>query len=62
MQEEEVWHAVVGWGQRRAGVKQTMLLWTEEQRALLQQALQGVLEHIRLTELSSDFLAREASP
>ena len=61
VQEEEVWHAVVQWGQHRAGVRQTMLLWTEEHRQALQEALEGVLKHIRLSELPSDFISREVS-
>lgn len=62
MHEEEVWHAVVRWGQHRSGVKQEVGLWTEEQRSQLQGALQGVLEHIRVGEISSEVFAREVEP
>ena len=57
-----MWHAVVEWGQHNAGVKQTVLLWTEEDRALVKQALQGVLEEVRIMEISSETFAKEVEP
>lgn len=62
IQEEEVWHAVVRWGQHHAGVEQEMLLWTEEHRLQVQGVLQGVLEHIRVMEISSEVFARDVEP
>lgn len=60
--EEEVWHAVVQWGQHKAGVKQAMVLWTEQDRTLVQEALQGVLQHIRVAEISEEVFSREVEP
>lgn len=57
-----MWHAVVQWGQHKAGVKQTMLLWTEEERTRIKEALEGVLQHIRLIELSSEVFTKEVEP
>ena len=57
-----MWLAVVRWGQYQASVKQEMLLWTEEQRLQVREALQGVLEHIRVMEISSEVFAREVEP
>lgn len=57
-----MWHAVVRWGQHKAGVTQDIVLWTEEHRRLIQDALQGVLEHIRVMEISSEVFAREVEP
>lgn len=53
---------MVQWGQHKAGVKQAMILWTEEDRTLVQEALHGVLQHIRLMEISSEVFAKEVEP
>lgn len=53
---------MVEWGKHQAGVKQEMLLWLEEHRLLVREALQGVLEHIRVMEISSEVFAREVEP
>ena len=53
---------MVRWGQHQAGVKQDMVLWTEEHRVLIQEVLQGVLQHIRVMEISSEVFAREVEP
>ncbi len=60
--EEEVWHAVVRWGQFKAGVKTTMILWTEKDRALIKKSLHGVLEQVRVMDINSDVFAREVEP
>ena len=50
------------WGQHKAGIKQTSILWTEEDRQVVQDSLEGVLQHIRLIELGSEFFAKEVEP
>ncbi len=39
---EEVWRAVIQWGQRHAGVTQTMLLWAETDRLKMKEALKVI--------------------
>lgn len=43
-------------------MKQTMVLWTEQDRTLIQQALQGVLEQVRISDISSEVFAKEVEP
>ena len=60
--EEDVWRVVVRWGQRYAGIKQTNMPWSATDQSKIQEALQGVLEHVRIMEINSEVFAKEVEP
>ena len=62
LSEEDVWRAVIQWGQHHANITQTMLLWTEADRAKMKGQLAGVLEHVRVMEINSEVFANEVEP
>lgn len=53
---------VVRWGQRYAGIKQTNMPWSATDQSKIQEALQGVLEHVRIMEINSEVFAKEVEP
>ena len=62
LSEEDVWRAVIQWGQHHASISQTMLLWTEADRAKMKDQLAGVLEHVRVMNINSEVFANEVEP
>lgn len=62
MDEEEVWRAVVRWGQHKARVLHPFLLWSEDDRSLVRRALEGVLQHVQVMDIDSDVFAKEVEP
>lgn len=53
---------VVRWGQHYAGIKQTTMPWSATDQSKIQEALQGVLEHVRIMEINSEVFAKEVEP
>lgn len=53
---------MVQWGQHKAGVDRSSDSWTEGERSSIKDALEGVLDQVRLMDISSDVFAKEVEP
>jgi hypothetical protein len=60
--EEDVWRGVLAWGQANAGIQRSVQEWTDTDRTKMKLILNGVLEHVRLMEISSEVFAQEVEP
>ena len=50
------------WGQHNACVKQPPAAWGQAEKNRMKEALEGVLEHIRIMEINSEVFAKEVEP
>ena len=50
------------WGQHNACVKQQPAMWGQAEKSRMKEALEGVLEHIRIMEINSEVFAKEVEP
>ena len=57
-----MWRAVVRWGQHKARVPHPSLLWSEDDRSLVKQALDGILQHVQVMDINSEVFAKEVEP
>lgn len=48
LEEEDVWRCVLAWAKHKSGVTQPTSHWSEDERALVCQHLDGVISHVRL--------------
>lgn len=60
--EEDIWRAVMRWGQHNACVKQTPPMWGQAEKARMKETLEGVLGHVRIMEINSEVFAKEVEP
>ena len=60
--EEDVWRAVVQWGQHKALVTDNISIWSDDDRSKVQSALEGVIEQVRVMEINSEVFAKEVEP
>ena len=62
--ESEVWRLCLRWARLQAGVDLTSAprSWAEEERARVRQALEGIVQHIRLLKIDSNVFAEEVEP
>ena len=65
LDENEVWRLAVDWAKLQTGLEDLQhapKLWTEEQRSRVRQALDGVVQHIRILDIDSSVFAEEVEP
>ena len=54
-----MWRAVVHWGQHQTGVDGEPGVWREGERKKMEETLEGLLEHIRVMEISEEVFVNE---
>ena len=57
-----MWRAVVRWGQHKARVPRPSLLWSEDDRSQVKEALDGIMQHVQVMEIDSEVFAKEVEP
>ncbi len=59
--QDDVWRAVLRWGQHVTGVEGGVGIWREGERLKMAETLDGLVEHIRIMEISDEVFTNEVS-
>lgn len=57
--QDDVWRAVLRWGQHATGVDGGPGAWREGERIKMEETLDGLVEHVRVMDISDDVFTNE---